>query len=259
MIYDCFTFFNEFDLLEIRLHEMDPWVDRFVLVESAETFSGLPKPLWFKDKKNLFEPFLPKITHLISPLVSKSMNAWERQDSQRNYAMEALTDCSAGDLIIIGDVDEIVRGKDFTKIQNHREKMTTFIQHNYFYYMNLQRPGGWPGSVMMPYSTLKSEYGGSLWEARRLRRRGGKVRQGGWHFSNMGGAGAIRTKLKASCHFDTTSYKKMYEDTGYLYDLMEGERTIKGRKLTVVPIGDNYPVWFKTNVEKFKHLLTKEN
>ena len=51
MIYDCFTFFNEFDILEIRLHEMNPWVDRFVLVESAETFSGNPKPLWFEENK----------------------------------------------------------------------------------------------------------------------------------------------------------------------------------------------------------------
>jgi len=258
MIYDCFTFFNEFDLLEIRLHEMSPWVDRFVLVESAETFSGIPKPLWFEDNKHLFEPFLPRITHLISPLVSKSTNAWARQDSQRNYAMEALTDCSDNDLIIIGDVDEIVRGKNFTKIQGHRKKMSVFIQGNYFYYMNLLRPGAWPGSVMMPYGALKSDYGGSLWEARRLRRKGGHVANGGWHFSNMGGADAIRTKLKASCHFDIPSYKRMFEDGDYLDGLMQGREKIKGRSLSVVPI-DSHPVWFRENLDKFKHLLTKED
>lgn len=57
MIVDCFTFFNEFDILEIRLHEMDPWVDLFVLVESAETFSGNSKPLWFEENQHRFKSF----------------------------------------------------------------------------------------------------------------------------------------------------------------------------------------------------------
>ena len=114
MIVDCFTFFNEFDILDIRLHEMSPWVDRFVLVESAEAFSGIEKPLLFEKNKDRFKSFLPKIVHLVSPLVAKSTNAWDRQSYQRNYAMEALSDCKDEDLILISDVDEIVRGQDFT-------------------------------------------------------------------------------------------------------------------------------------------------
>ena len=259
MIFDCFTFFNEFDLLEIRLHEMDPWVDRFVLVESGETFSGNPKPLWFKENKDRFESFLSKIIHVVAPVVDPSVNAWERQSGQRSYAMRALTNCADDDLILISDVDEIIRGMNFVRIQGERDKMSVFLQRNYFYYMNLQRPGGWPGSVMMPYSTLKSKYGGSLWEARRLRRGGGQIKVGGWHFSNMGGADAIRLKLKSSCHFDTSSYRRMIEDEAFLLDLMDGDRTIKNRKLSVVPIDAAYPVWFRENVEKFKHLLTKED
>jgi len=260
MIYDCFTFFNEFDILEIRLHEMDPWVDRFVLVESAESYSGNPKPLWFEENKHRFESFLPKIIHLISPLVDKSENAWERQNDQRNYAMVALTDCSDGDLILISDVDEIIMGMDFTEIQGDEKGMTTFYLKNYFYYMNLLRPGGWPGPVMMPYGTLESKYDGSLWEARRLRRKcNQRIKKGGWHFSNMGGAEAVVLKIQSSCHHNTVSYKKMAANRDFLYDLMEGARTIKGKKMSVVPIDDSYPIWFKENLEKFKHLLTEED
>ena len=49
MLYDCFTFFNELDILEIRLNEMAPVVDRFVLVEARKTFQGADKPLYFEE------------------------------------------------------------------------------------------------------------------------------------------------------------------------------------------------------------------
>ena len=54
MIYDCFTAFNELELLEIRLHELSPVVDRFVLVEATRTHSNLPKPLYFRDNWSRF-------------------------------------------------------------------------------------------------------------------------------------------------------------------------------------------------------------
>jgi beta-1,4-mannosyl-glycoprotein beta-1,4-N-acetylglucosaminyltransferase len=258
MIYDCFTFFNELEILEIRLHEMDPWVDRFVLVESEETFSGNSKPLFFEENKDRFERFLPKIIHLISPLVDKSTDAWDRQDYQRNYAMEALSDCADGDLILIGDVDEIVRGQDFTQVERGKKLMTTFLQKNYIFYMNLLRAGAWPGTVMMPYRNLESSFHGSLWEARRLRRKGKATKLGGWHFTKMGGKDDVVFRLKSSCHFNTSSYKKMASDSEYLHDLMEGTRMIKRRKLNVVPIGYDHPDWFVKNIEKFDYLLTKE-
>jgi beta-1,4-mannosyl-glycoprotein beta-1,4-N-acetylglucosaminyltransferase len=260
MIYDCFTFFNEFDILDIRLHEMDPWVDRFVLVESGETFSGNPKPLWFLRNRHRFEAFLPKIDHLVAPLRRKGTNPWERQSLQRSFAMKVLDNCADGDLILISDVDEIIMGMDFAETQGDEKGMTTFYLKNYFYYMNLLRGGGWPGPVMMSYGTLKSDYDSSLWEARRLRRRcDQRIKKGGWHFSNMGGKDAVLLKIQSSCHYDISSYKKMATDEDFLYDLMEGKRTIKGRKMRVVPIDDSYPIWFKNNLEKFKHLLTKEN
>ena len=51
MVYDCFQFFNELDILKLRLHIMDPVVDRFVISEATETFSGNPKPLYYEENK----------------------------------------------------------------------------------------------------------------------------------------------------------------------------------------------------------------
>lgn len=65
MVYDCFTFFNELDLLEIRLNTLDSVVDRFVLVEANKTFSNMEKPLYFKENEGRFEKFKDKIIHIV--------------------------------------------------------------------------------------------------------------------------------------------------------------------------------------------------
>lgn len=64
-IYDCFTFFNELDLLELRLNELASVVDYFVIAEATHTFTGKPKPLHFKENAARFEAFLPRIIHII--------------------------------------------------------------------------------------------------------------------------------------------------------------------------------------------------
>ena len=53
-IYDCFTFYNELDLLEIRLNILLPSVAYFVLVESTKTYSGVRKKLFFNENKERF-------------------------------------------------------------------------------------------------------------------------------------------------------------------------------------------------------------
>ena len=65
MVYDCFQFFNELDILKIRLHVLNPVVDRFVISEATETFSGLKKPLYYEENKELFAEFADKIIHVV--------------------------------------------------------------------------------------------------------------------------------------------------------------------------------------------------
>ena len=58
MIVDCFPFFNELDLLEIRLNILKDVVDKFVLVEASKTQTKLDKPFYFEDHKDRFADFL---------------------------------------------------------------------------------------------------------------------------------------------------------------------------------------------------------
>ena len=69
-IIDCFSFFNELELLEIRLNILDQYVDKFVLVEAAKTQTLKDKPFVFEENKSRYEKFLDKIVHVYIVLCS---------------------------------------------------------------------------------------------------------------------------------------------------------------------------------------------
>lgn len=108
-IYDCFTFYNEFELLELRLKSLWDMVDYFVLVEADKTQNNEPKPFYFAEHKNEFAEFLPKIRHI--PLAInidyKGKGDWQIENGQRNGIMHGLTDSYPEDFILISDLDEI--------------------------------------------------------------------------------------------------------------------------------------------------------
>ncbi|MGN1154117.1 MAG: hypothetical protein ACI4S3_08815 [Candidatus Gastranaerophilaceae bacterium] len=92
MIYDCFTFFNELDLLEIRLNILNDVVDKFVLVEATKTFTGQDKPLYYNDNKEKFSAFNAKIIHVVVddyPSIGLE-TAWGYENWQRNCISRGL-------------------------------------------------------------------------------------------------------------------------------------------------------------------------
>lgn len=119
MLYDCFSFFNELDLLEVRLHELHALVDYFVLVEARQTFQGAPKPLYFAENADRFQRYSSKIIPIVVDfpetsdafgLDTKPLDAnWAREHYQRDQIRRGLAKASATDLIIVSDVDEILK------------------------------------------------------------------------------------------------------------------------------------------------------
>jgi beta-1,4-mannosyl-glycoprotein beta-1,4-N-acetylglucosaminyltransferase len=108
-IYDCFTFNNELDLLELRLNILNDRVDFFVLVEATKTHSGEEKNLIFEINKKRFNRFLYKIIHIKvedMPVLINN-NRWVLENFQRNAIIRGLTNCEENDAIIISDLDEI--------------------------------------------------------------------------------------------------------------------------------------------------------
>lgn len=109
MVYDCFCFYNELDLLEIRLNILNGCVDKFVLVEATRTQRNNPKPLYFAENKERYKKFEDKIIHLVLDEYPEHIEQWTIENLQRNYIMKGLEQCSDDDIILISDLDEIPR------------------------------------------------------------------------------------------------------------------------------------------------------
>ncbi|MDR1700993.1 MAG: glycosyl transferase GT17 family protein, partial [Lachnoclostridium sp.] len=76
MIYDCFLFFNELDLLDIRFNILDPVVDRFVIAEATRTFTNNEKLLYFAENRERYAQFLDKIIYIKIDTYPKYETPW---------------------------------------------------------------------------------------------------------------------------------------------------------------------------------------
>jgi hypothetical protein len=127
VIFDCFPFFNEFDVLEMRLTLLADYVDRFVLCEAPFTYNGNPKPLWYAENAARFAPWHDKIVHLVYP-GAPDANPWANEWGQRAFLTNGLQGGAPGDIVLYGDLDEIPDPRNIAclaepgKILGHRQR-----------------------------------------------------------------------------------------------------------------------------------------
>jgi len=126
-IYDCFTFFNELDLLEIRFEELYNTVDYFVIAEANMTHSGNPKKYVFPDHWERFEKYRNKIRYLQIDDFPVTNDSWVREKYQRDALRRGLHDVSFDDLIIISDLDEIPRAEILEMIKTDENKYERYV------------------------------------------------------------------------------------------------------------------------------------
>lgn len=223
MVIDSFLFFNELDLLEIRLNILDKYVDKFVIVECTETFMGKPKPLYFKENQDRYAQWKDKIVHYVvdkidpeilesakrSPNVGAGEHFWVREFCQKESMIKALDFCKDDDTVFVSDLDEIWNPDLWIGVVG--DNIFKCKQTAYHYYLNNrsdQDIGGWVGTHFGTYKTL-DRYG-----INHFRNRGNNpilLENGGWHFTFMGGEEAIKTKVEAYSHqeYNTPEVKCM--------------------------------------------------
>lgn len=197
MIYDCFTFFNELDLLELRLQELKDVVDRFVLVEATKTFSNNPKPLCYQENKERFKDFQEKIIHIVvDDLPENPKDSWENQYFQRNAIVRGLVNCSPDDIIIISDLDEIPRA---SAIAGFKGEIAFLEQNLYYYRLNcLCTTAKWAIPIILRYRNLTTPQEVRMyWYNRERRTEFPTIPNAGWHFSYLGDVEAIQLKLNS--------------------------------------------------------------
>jgi beta-1,4-mannosyl-glycoprotein beta-1,4-N-acetylglucosaminyltransferase len=192
MIIDCFTFWKELDILEVRLNELYSTVDKFVLVEASRTQSMLPKPFFFEENKERFSKFLDKIIHIkVDDTLDISSNPWLFDIHQRNcirrglYLIDGLQD---DDIILISDLDEIPKSSAIKEYLPNLDEILCFGMTYNVYYLNLvMRNYVWPGTVAMKWKYAKGIDAHNLIKLRDRMPKNLIIANSGWHLGYQGG------------------------------------------------------------------------
>jgi beta-1,4-mannosyl-glycoprotein beta-1,4-N-acetylglucosaminyltransferase len=261
-IYDCFQYFNEDHVLDLRFNVLNEKVDYFIISESTKTHQGKNKRLNFDI--NNFGKFKHKIKYIVADYQKKidfeNHTGGESliEQHQRNSLSDGLTKANDNDLIILSDSDEI---PDLTKLDQIKKntKFTAFSQMMFMYKLNLQNlnESNWIGSKMslkknfpMPQElrNLKfKEY--PFW---RIDKAGLQIIKGGWHFSFLQKPSDIVKKIKSYSHgefnkIEITNEKKIEEKIANNEDIFD-----RGLELKKINVDENYPLFIQKNKGNLK-------
>lgn len=202
-LIDCFTFNNEFDMLELRLKEISSVVDKFILVEANSTFKGDYKPFYFDENKEKYKEWEDKIIHIKCIIPESITDVWSRERYQRNSFMTSLyyLGLSDNDLVMITDVDEIPNVDTIGYIKNgyphdmkglYKLEMDVYCASLYNKCTHIK----WYHPKIVDWETLKSktpdscrlDFNCQWWE------------NGGWHLTYFGGVDKIVNKIDSFSH-----------------------------------------------------------
>jgi beta-1,4-mannosyl-glycoprotein beta-1,4-N-acetylglucosaminyltransferase len=244
-------FFDELEILDLRLNYLNPFVDRFVLVESTKTHSLKDKPLFFEENKSLFSEFLPKIEHVIVDDL-ESTDPWVNETRQRNAIMKGLVKCSGEDIIICSDCDEIPRIESIFEFKDQGLFMG-FVQTMYNYYFNVLTDTEWCGSKICRYKSMTETSPNDFrWTCLENRL---AIYNGGWHFSFLGSPERIAKKIQSFSHVEKDIPE--YTDLEKIQQRIDTATDPFSRPISLkcVPLDSSFPSYLLENRDKFKHLI----
>ena len=260
VIYDCFQYFNEDHIVDLRLNILNKYVDYFVISESTKTHQGKNKKLNFNVDN--FPRFKDKIKLVISDYkeeinFSKHVGGESPiEQHQRNSLIEGIKDASPNDIIILSDSDEIPDLNKLSEI-DQKKKFIAFSQKMFMYKLNLQNlnESNWIGSkitkkkfisTMQNLRNLKfKEY--PFW---RLDKRNLQIINGGWHFSYLQSPEEILNKIRSFSHgeFNKNTLDKSIIES----KILKSEDIFnRGFKLKKIEIDKTFPNFILENKAKY--------
>ena len=293
-IFDCFMYYNEDIILELRLNYLDKFIDYFVIVESTFNHRGEKKKLNFDINK--FSKFKNKIKYFVldshppdieiindndsddQKSIKYILNGYKRDHYQRNYLSKGIKDAELDDIIIVSDIDEIPNLKkiNFKKVQN---TLTLFNQRMCYYKFNLfQKNYNWVGSRFCKKKILLSPQwlrdvkpkNYAKWRIDTFFSKNKYtnvvfIDDGGWHFSYLNTPELIEQKLKSYTHhreydlnpIGVKNIEKRIKSRESVYNLSIDKRVNKfssGVKLKILEENE-LPKYLIENKKKFKDWL----
>ena len=262
-IYDCFTFFNELELLEVRLSELYDTVDFFVIAESDTSHTGLKKEYNLEKNLHIYNQYLDKIRYIKVNDMPETTDSWVRENFQRNALSRGLEDAEPEDLIIVSDLDEIPRSEMINLIKEDNQGWERFILNcpqfrHRLNYMKIYDRNNYPNIIVTRYNQFtcpqqEREYT-FFWNHKPSDTV--ILDHGGWHFTYFGDDDRVKYKIQNFAHtelnipdiIDNIDLEKILaEKRGFQPDLNE--------KFEYVIVDDYFPKAVTENMEKWKHLI----
>ena len=278
-VYDCFQFFNELDILYLRMNILKDVVDYFVISESTVTFSGDPKPLFYEENREMFAAFADRIIHVVVDDTPMDCDAFTRDHHQKCAVARGLADASDEDIIIFSDVDEIPDAETLKTLLPKVEygRIYMMAQRLFYCYLNLEDVSGnnlsvtgefegvspkrWLGTKICRKSLLK-DYTTEELRNSEQRAIGVRVDNGGWHFSYMGGGRGesveerVKYKVRSAAHQELNN-RRVLSGIGAN---IRSRKDLFGRdsRLVVTKIDGSYPLYLREHLPEYDYLLYRE-
>jgi beta-1,4-mannosyl-glycoprotein beta-1,4-N-acetylglucosaminyltransferase len=278
-IIDAFMFFNELELLEIRLNELDSIIDQFVIVESLERHGSVDsKPAHIRDSWRIVKPFEKKIKYVLLPHLQPPFSGpptgWKRENYQRNVILDYVSDLSTGpdDILIVSDADEIPRAEAIRgNLSAIKEGLHRLVLDVFYYNVNRFVGVSWEGAGFPIIGPVSEFLKGGTKEFAEDRISVGlsairgmtypEIADGGWHFSYFGGVDRMREKVSsfAESYLDLATTFMRESKSQVARDVMMGN-DIYHREIyktfTWRPANDSrLPKYFLDNVRRYKHFV----
>ena len=267
-IIDCFTFYNELEMLNYRLNILNDVVDYFVLVEATHTHVGKEKPLFYQDNKHLFEKFNHKIIHIIvDDFTHKFPNIniekeeqWINERYQRDCISRGIDKLSLqnNDVITITDLDEIPNPKILEQIKNNDIIVDINILELdlYYYNLNSKMDHQWHHSKILTFKKYNELNIG----CDKIRFYNCPIiKNAGWHLSYFGNEKFIKNKLENFTHQEFNKIE--FTDEKLIKERINNGNDLFDRPTSIINIpiedNDNLPPDYDIYLKKFYNIHYK--
>jgi len=264
-IYDCFPFFNEYDLLELRLTECYDHTDYFVIAESNKTFTGNPKPYNLEENWDRFKKFQDKIIYIKVDDMPDTDNPWAREHHQRNALARGLTSATDNDIVILSDCDELMRPRTLDILRNDFDHRMWYLKHPMFYFkLNylMIKPSGNLYSTN-PVALLKTDFSNhfqnNFQHLRSYNRNAPDdyntntvrtIQHAAWHFTYLGDRNNLDLKFSSYSHTESQPLVGKLDIDEMISKNINWDQ---GSVFTYVKIDNYYPKTVINNLEKWSN------
>lgn len=280
-IYDCFCYFNEDHILELRFETLWDYVDYFVISEASYTHAGNDRKLNFDPIR--FKKYASKIRYL--PLNNKPAgpnNFWKNENFIRNNLANGLYDAKKDDLILISDLDEIPNPKKIS-LYNTDYIRGDFEQKYYSYYLNnywigdvddtgalISKSNIWRGTKVTTFKYFMNFFNANPTSVRSYKSSGifrsikrawfrkfkvQSIKEGGWHFTWVFSIEDLVKKMESTAHQEFNVIEN--KDPATLTQIINSGRDFNKpfARYVLQELDETFPEYLLNNQTRFKSYL----